>query len=113
MIARTGFRDSQSARDYARAKRGFVKSRIQQAGLVKDMNNATDWLTKPGGQIEPDPIGTAAAEALLPVLRVVRPLRPERDYRPQSAEAEPPISKEEKEAAFRAITMSTRRANRR
>jgi len=112
LIARTGFRDQQAAKTYARAKRNFVKSRVEQAGLVKDMNAAAAWMKKSGEEGEPDPIGAAAA-VLLPVPKVVRPLRPERDYRPQSAEADQPISKEEKEAAFRAITMSTRRVNRR
>lgn len=88
---RTGFRDQQAMKNHARAKRRFVKSCVEQAGLTKDMNKAAAWIAPPGVPDEPQ---TAVGRVVLPAPKVVIPLRPVRDPREDKPE-EPIIPRDE------------------
>jgi len=93
LFERTGFRDQGAAKDSARASRRFLKGLKEQAGAVKDMSKAAAWMAAPGGESDADPVRQAAAAAL-PAPKLVRPVRPENDYRP-TVQEKSSISKEE------------------
>lgn len=84
ILARTGFRDSAAAKTGARARGQFLKSVKQQHAARREMSKAREWITPPDVS---NTLQAEVAEALLPTPKVVAPLRPERDYRPEKAEA--------------------------
>jgi len=79
LVERSGFRDQQAAKDSARGNRRFLKSLKEQAAAVKDMSKAAAWMAAPG--VDSDQVREAAAAAL-PAPKLVRTVRPEKDYRP-------------------------------
>ncbi|MBI3043579.1 MAG: Mu transposase C-terminal domain-containing protein [Betaproteobacteria bacterium] len=91
IIARTGFKDSQSARNEQRARRQFLKSQKRQVVARGDMSKARAWITPPDVS---DALQAEVEKAVLPAPKVVTPLRPVRDYRPEKPE-EPIISKDD------------------
>lgn len=88
---RSGFRDMAAAKTGARARGQFLKSTKQQHAARREMNKARAWITPPDVS---DSLQAQVSEALLPTPKVVTPLRPERDYRPEKPE-EPIISRED------------------
>ncbi len=92
LVERTGFRDQLAAKDSARASRRFLKGLKEQAAAVKDMSKAVAWMAAPGGGYDADPVREAAAAAL-PAPKLVRPVHPEKDYRPPRDEEQ--ISQED------------------
>ncbi len=92
LVERTGFRDQQAAKDSARGNRRFLKGLKEQAAAVKDMSNAAAWMAAPG--VDSDKVREAAAAAL-PAPKLVRTVRPERDYRPPRNESRSSISQDD------------------
>ena len=92
LVERSGFRDQQAAKDSARGNRRFLKGLKEQAAAIKDMSKAAAWMAAPAGSNDTDPVRQAAAAAL-PAPKLVRPVRPEKDYRP-AATKDKPISRE-------------------
>ncbi len=105
ILARTGFRDAVAAKTGARARSQYLKSLKQQHAARREMSKAREWITPPD---VPDTLQAEVAEAFLPTPKVVTPLRPERNYRPEKPE-EPIIPGDE----FRQIILDNqpRRSN--
>lgn len=82
IVSRTGFRNQQAAKDQARARNQFKKSRKQEAKAVEDMHRAESW-------IDPE-TGAASVSRELPVPKVVIPIRPAL-VDTAAKEEEPPI----------------------
>ncbi len=91
MIARTGFRDRQAAKDHIRANRAFRKSAAEQAAAMSDMSAATRWLAR---EVESPAGSPGGASGELPTPKVVRPLRPAVDYRASTGAAQPDQAEE-------------------
>lgn len=91
IIARTGFLDSESAKANERARRQYLKGLKQQANARRDMSKARAWGALPELA---NSLQAEVSEAVLPAPKVVTPLRPERDYRPEKPE-EPILSQDE------------------
>lgn len=81
---RSGFRDMAAAKTGARARGHFLKSTKQQHAARREMSKARAWITPPNVS---DSLQAQVAKAVLPTSKVVSLVRPERDYRPDKAEA--------------------------
>jgi putative transposase len=71
LIARTGFRDQQAAKDHNRARNKSVRARREQDRANREMHQAQQWTPTP-----------ACPDAGLPVPKVVQPVRPAMGAKP-------------------------------
>ena len=79
LIERTGFRNQEAAKDHARAHRRHLRSLKDQDQAGRDKARAAAWTPAPAD-------GAAAA---LPAPKLIRPVRPEKDYSPKTKEPTP------------------------
>lgn len=76
LIERTGFRDQQAAKDHLRAHRRHLKSLKDQDQAVRDKASAAAWTPAPASD----------AAVVIPAPKLVRPVRPAKDYSPKNEE---------------------------
>jgi hypothetical protein len=81
LIARTGFRDQEAAKDDARHKRRFIRAKNVQADAILGRSKAKAWIAPDGSDMDAQ-LEAAVARNILPFPKVIEPVRPGTNYSP-------------------------------